>query len=163
MRNCGESTLANATEAATEAGAISAVAVARQPRAYLLRKAALALSHPRSLRRAGSRVRNLTQVASLEGRVAGVLGNGLGASLDDKDRQKAYAAEVQALEQGEPGEPVGWKGSATRHGTVVPGGYYETRGVRCRDYSHTIYINGRPETARATACRNPDGTWTPVG
>ena len=95
---------------------------------------------------------------------AGVLGNGLGASLDERDRQRAFAAEMQALEQGEPGEPVGWKGSlAGRYGTVVPGGYYETRGVRCRDYSHTIYINGRPEAARATACRNPDGTWAPVG
>jgi surface antigen len=94
---------------------------------------------------------------------AGVLGNGLGANLDERERQRAYAAEVQALEQGEPGEPVGWKGSAAgRHGTVVPGAHYETRGVRCRDYSHTIYISGRPETARATACRNPDGTWAPV-
>jgi surface antigen len=95
---------------------------------------------------------------------SGVLGNGLGSNLDDKDRQRAYAAEVQALEQGEPGEPVGWKGTGgNRHGTIVPGGYYETRGVRCRDYSHTIYVNGRPETARATACRNPDGSWQPVG
>ena len=100
-----------------------------------------------------------------ERNAAGVLGNGLGSNLDDKDRQRAYAAEVQALEQGEPGEPVGWKGTGggNRHGTIVPGGYYETRGVRCRDYSHTIYVNGRPETARATACRNPDGTWQPVG
>ena len=73
------------------------------------------------------------------------------------------AAELQALEQGEPGEPVGWKGTAAgRYGTVVPGAYYETRGVRCRDYSHTIYVAGRPETARATACRNPDGTWQRV-
>lgn len=52
---------------------ISALAVARQPRAYLLRKAALALSHPRSLRRALGRVSNLRQVASLEDRLA-VLG-----------------------------------------------------------------------------------------
>jgi surface antigen len=95
---------------------------------------------------------------------AGVLGNGLGANLDERERQRAFAAEMQALEQGEPGEPVGWKGTAAgRYGTVVPGGYYETRGVRCRDYSHTIYVGGRPETARATACRNPDGTWSPVG
>lgn len=95
---------------------------------------------------------------------AGVLGNGLGGSLDERERQRAFAAEMQALEQGEPGEPVGWKGNAAgRHGTVVPGAYYETRGVRCRDYSHTIFIAGRPETARATACRNPDGTWAPVG
>jgi surface antigen len=95
---------------------------------------------------------------------AGVLGNGLGGNLDEPERQRAFAAEMQALEQGEPGEPVGWKGNAAgRHGTVVPGAYYETRGVRCRDYSHTIYVAGRPETARATACRNPDGSWAPVG
>ena len=95
--------------------------------------------------------------------VAGVLGDGIGAGLDERDRQRAYAAEMQALEQGEPGEPVGWRGDAGRYGTVVPGASYETRGTRCRDYSHTIYIDGRPQTARATACRGPDGAWTPVG
>ena len=95
---------------------------------------------------------------------AGVMGNGLGADLDEADRARAYAAELQALEQAEPGEPVGWRGtSAGRYGTVVPGGYYETRGVRCRDYSHTIYIDRKPQTARGTACRNPDGSWSPVG
>ena len=55
-------------------GAVSALAVARQPRAYLARKALLALSHPRSLRRALGRARNLRQVASLEERVAAALG-----------------------------------------------------------------------------------------
>jgi surface antigen len=93
---------------------------------------------------------------------AGVLGNGIGTGLDDRDRQRAYDAELRALEQGEPGEPVGWRGAAGRYGTVVPGASYETRGARCRDYSHTIYSDGKPQAARATACRNPDGTWAPV-
>jgi carbamoyltransferase len=53
---------------------ITALAVARQPRAYLARKAALALTHPRSLRRALGRARNLRQVASLEDRIAGTFG-----------------------------------------------------------------------------------------
>ncbi len=48
---------------------VTALAVSRQPRAYLLRKALLALTHPRSLGRAASRVRNLAQVSSLEERV----------------------------------------------------------------------------------------------
>ena len=56
-------------------GAVTALAVARQPRAYLLRKAALALSHPRSLGRALGRAKNLRQVASLEERVAAVFGS----------------------------------------------------------------------------------------
>jgi len=90
-------------------------------------------------------------------------GSPIGASLDEGDRQRAYAAEMQALEHGEPGEPTGWRGGAGRHGTIVPGAPYEKSGTRCRDYSHTVYIDGRPQTARLTACRNPDGSWTPVG
>ncbi len=33
-------------------------------------------------------------------------------------------------------------------------------GLQCREYTHTIYIDGRPQIARGAACRNPDGTWT---
>jgi len=53
---------------------VAALAVARQPRAYLARKALLALTHPRSLRRAMGRARNLRQVASLEERIAAAFG-----------------------------------------------------------------------------------------
>ncbi|HEX2644270.1 MAG TPA: carbamoyltransferase C-terminal domain-containing protein [Thermoanaerobaculia bacterium] len=49
---------------------LAAVAVPRQPRAYLVRKAALALSHPRSLGRALGRARNLRQVDTLADRLA---------------------------------------------------------------------------------------------
>jgi surface antigen len=93
----------------------------------------------------------------------GILSGPVGATLEERDRRRAAAAEKQALEQGQPGEPVGWRGGKGRHGTVVPGVDYEIRGVRCRDYSHSIYIDGRPQTARTSACRNPDGSWTPVG
>lgn len=91
----------------------------------------------------------------------GLLGSAIGASLDERDRQVAYAAEMQALETGQPGAPVGWRSDHTPYyGTIVPGPYYVASGRRCREYTHTVYINGRPEAARGTACRNPDGTWT---
>lgn len=77
-----------------EAQDITAIAVARQPRAYLWRKAALALTHPRSLRRAASRVRNLTQVATLEGRVASVLGNGNAPRLFAVEHHLAHVASA---------------------------------------------------------------------
>lgn len=94
----------------------------------------------------------------------GILGGAIGASLDERDRARAYAAEMQALEYGEPGVPTGWRGEGSgRYGTIVPGAYYDRAGNRCRDFTHSIYIDGRPQTARTTACRNPDGTWTPVG
>jgi surface antigen len=101
--------------------------------------------------------------AAIGAAAGGLIGGAIGASLDERDRQAAYAAEMEALESGSPGAPVGWRSDHTAYyGTIVPGPYIERRGLRCRDYSHTIYVRGRPEIARGTACRNPDGTWTPV-
>jgi len=67
-------------EAGGDLAAIDALAVSRKPGAYLLRKAVLALTHPRSLRRAASRARNLAQIASLEDRIAAAFG-GAGARI----------------------------------------------------------------------------------
>jgi len=93
----------------------------------------------------------------------GVLGGAIGTTLDERDRQRAFAAEVQALEQGEPGEPIGWRGDGPkRYGTVIPGAPYQLKGIRCRGYTHAIYIDGKPQTARGSACRNPDGSWAPT-
>ena len=49
-----------------------------------------------------------------------------------------------------------------RYGSVVPGPAYQANGAACRQYTHTIYIDGTPQTERGTARRNPDGTWTSV-
>jgi surface antigen len=110
-------------------------------------------------RSAGDRV-----AGAVVGAVAGgLIGGAIGASLDEEDRKMAYAAEMQALEHGAPGVAVGWRSQRTRYyGNVVPGPYYENGGRRCRGYSHTIYVNGRPESARGTACRAPDGRWVAV-
>jgi surface antigen len=93
--------------------------------------------------------------------IGGLIGNRIGASLDDEDRRRAYVAQMDALERGPPGAPVGWRNQDSgRYGTIVPGPAYDSRGLRCREFTHTIYIDGRPQSARGTACRNPDGTWT---
>lgn len=95
--------------------------------------------------------------------IGGMIGNRIGAALDDEDRQRAYEAQMAALEGGAAGAPVGWENpDSGRRGSIVPGPYYDRRGTRCRDYTHTIYIDGRPQIARGQACRNPDGSWTPV-
>jgi surface antigen len=93
-----------------------------------------------------------------------LIGNRIGAALDDEDRQRAYAAQMDALERGPSGAPVSWRNpDSGRYGTVVPGPAYVDAGRNCRSYTHTIYIDGHPQTARGTACRNPDGSWTPIG
>ncbi|GMU65509.1 MAG: carbamoyltransferase [Acidobacteriota bacterium] len=56
------------------AAAVEAFAVARRPRAYLARKALLAMANPRSLPRAAGRVRNLLQVEALSGKLAATFG-----------------------------------------------------------------------------------------
>jgi surface antigen len=96
--------------------------------------------------------------------IGGLIGNRIGAALDDEDKKRAYAAEMDALERGPSGAPVAWRNpDSGRYGTVVPGPAYQQVGGRnCRSYTHTIYIDGKPQTARGTACRNPDSSWTPV-
>jgi surface antigen len=96
--------------------------------------------------------------------VGGILGGAVGAALDERDRQYAYEANMRALKEGEPGAPVGWRSPQTGHyGTIVPGPAYQSGGLTCREFSHTVYIDGRPQTARGTACKNADGNWTSVG
>jgi len=95
--------------------------------------------------------------------IGGMIGNRIGAAMDDEDKRRAYAAQVQALEGGPSGAPVAWRNpDSGRYGSVVPGPAYQSAGVTCRSFTHTIYIDGRPQTARGTACRNPDGSWTPL-
>jgi surface antigen len=81
--------------------------------------------------------------------IGGLFGNRIGAAMDDEDRRRAYAA------------PVAWRNpDSGRYGNVVPGPAYQANGATCRQYTHTVYVDGTPQSARGTACRNPDGTWT---
>jgi surface antigen len=108
---------------------------------------------------AGNRVAGTLIGAAL----GGFLGNRIGASLDDEDKRRAYAAQMQALETGPSGAPVAWRNpDSGRYGNVVPGPAYQMNGGPCREYTHTVYIDGRPQTQRGTACRNPDGSWTTI-
>ena len=104
-------------------------------------------------------------LATVAGAAIGALvGSEIGRALDEQDRQRAYAAQYSALEQGRPGVPVAWQNPQSgKYGQVVPGPVYSVNQSTCREYTHTIYIDGRPEVLRGTACRQPDGTWRDVG
>lgn len=95
--------------------------------------------------------------------VGGVIGNRIGAVLDAEDRRRIRGAELQALEAGPSGAPVAWRNPDSGHyGSVVPGPAYNANNAACREYTDTIYVDGTPQLARSTACRNPDGTWSVV-
>src|SRR5438105_8318031 len=90
--------------------------------------------------------------------IGGLIGNRIGAAMDDEDKRRAYVAQIQALESGSSGAAVPWRNpDSGRHGSVVPGPAYQSNGLQCRQYTHTIYMDGRPEVARGSACRNLDG------
>ena len=103
-------------------------------------------------------------VAATIGALAGgLIGANIGRSLDEADRQAALEAEYRALEDGPSGRAVAWDNPDSGHrGEVIPGPAYEVNSLNCRDYAHTIFVDGQTETLRGTACRQPDGTWRPV-
>lgn len=90
--------------------------------------------------------------------VGGLIGNAIGRDLDREARQRAYEAEYAAFNGGSRQE---WR-TARAYGYVEPRPVYRRGPTFCREYAHTIFIGGQPQTAVGTACQNPDGTWTPV-
>ena len=89
-----------------------------------------------------------------------LLGSQIGAYMDEQDRMQAQQATQQAL-VAPVGQPVAWSNPDTgNRGTVVSQPASTSYAGRyCRDYVQTVFIDGRQETLRGTACQNPDGTW----
>lgn len=93
------------------------------------------------------------------GTVLGALaGREVSRYITGNDSRRAAAAEERAMTNN---EPITWNNPETgNRGTIQPQRTYQNSvGQTCREYSHTIYVEGRPETAYGTACRQPDGTW----
>lgn len=93
----------------------------------------------------------------------GLIGGQLGSTLDNRERRRALEAEYRALEYTPAGQSVAWgrKGTSIQ-GEVVAGSPYRVGSQNCRQYTHTVQTSGRSQTARGTACRNADGSWTPL-
>ena len=81
----------------------------------------------------------------------GVIGAAIGQSLDETDSAVATAAQQEAVASG---SRKSWRGAHGAYGFITPGP--ESGG--CRDYTHRIFINGRPQEARGRACQE-NGDW----
>ena len=106
---------------------------------------------------AGGGTGNRLAGAAIGGAVGGLIGNRIGSALDDEDKQRAYAAQMDALERGQSGAPVSWRNpDSGRYGTVVPGPAYQQAGRKCRClYPHRLYR--RPATDRPRHCLPQSG------
>lgn len=97
----------------------------------------------------------------INGMEGGLIGGSVGNGLSDGDRRKALEAEYRALEYGQGGQAVAWKGES-KSGEVIAAQPYRVGSQDCRQYSQTVFTTGTPLVARGTACRNADGSWTPL-
>ena len=93
----------------------------------------------------------------------GLVGGKIGASLTEREKRSGLEAEYKALEYTASGQVVTWKSdSSSRYGEVVAAQPYRVGSQDCRQYTHTVFSGGPGATARGTACRNSDGSWTPL-
>lgn len=94
----------------------------------------------------------------------GLVAGSLGSELSRKERRSAIEAEYRALESTPAGEAVAWgNGKDGRSGEVVAAQPYRVGSQDCRQYAHKVEMRGETKTAKGTACRNEDGSWTLLG
>ena len=97
-------------------------------------------------------------ITALQG---GLVSRNAAAGLSKADMQRALEAEYRALEAAPGGQPVVWQGKGVS-GSVVAAAPYQVGSQNCRQYSHTLTVDGRDTATRGAACRNADGAWTPL-
>lgn len=106
-----------------------------------------------------------SNVGSGKGRTAGIIagtliggyaGSNVGKSMDDVNRMKM----AQALESTRTHHTRSWVDPDTqREYSVTPVSTFRRSGRVCRNYTTSILIDGRLQTAEGVACRDAKGQW----
>lgn len=93
--------------------------------------------------------------------LGGILGSEFGKTLDANDRVMMEHTNQASLEHTRTGATSSWQNPDSGHsGTVTPTRtYQQPNGAYCRDFTQTVMIDGQPQAATGTACRQPHGGW----
>jgi len=77
--------------------------------------------------------------------------------MDKTDELQAQLA----LEYNQDRQARKWQNDNTgaRFSTTPTSSYRNVSGQNCRAYQTDVFIDGKKESGRGTACRQPDGTW----
>nr|WP_307156596.1 hypothetical protein [Rhizobium paknamense] len=107
----------------------------------------------------GGRTENRSAIylAALQGGIV----SKTGAVLSKGQMQRALEAEYRALEAAPGGQAMNWNDEGAE-GEVVAAAPYQVGNQNCRQYTHSVTVKGKTYEARGAACRNDDGTWTPL-
>ena len=84
------------------------------------------------------------------------------ALMTAKDSNEANSAQFYALQFGRPGAPRQWAGDKGTTGSVAVGPYVRVNNLDCRDFTHTVKLNGTDYVKKGTACREQNGNWAVV-
>ncbi|MBE7733646.1 RT0821/Lpp0805 family surface protein [Devosia faecipullorum] len=84
------------------------------------------------------------------------------ALMTAKDSTEANSAQFYALQFGRPGAPRQWAGDKGTTGSVAVGPYVRVNNLDCRDFTHTVKLNGTDYVRKGTACREQNGNWNVV-
>jgi surface antigen len=88
-----------------------------------------------------------------------LLGGSIGNAMDQLDER----CVGQVLEHAGSDQTVEWRNPDSGASyQVTPTRTWEDEGRYCREYTTTVRIDGRPQQAYGTACRQPDGSWERV-
>ncbi len=93
---------------------------------------------------------------------SGFVDQGALALMTPNDKAQASSAQFYAMQFGRPGAPRNWSGDKGTKGNVTVGPYVRVNNLDCRDYTHTVSINGQDLVHKGTACRETDGRWAAV-
>ncbi|MEO5806038.1 hypothetical protein [Devosia sp.] len=93
---------------------------------------------------------------------SGFIDPGAASLMSAADNSAANSAQFYALQFGRPGAPRAWTGGKGTTGAVTVGPYVRVNNLDCRDFTHTVRINGQEFTRKGTACREQTGNWTVV-
>jgi surface antigen len=108
--------------------------------------------------------RNKSLATVLGAFVGGVIGQNIGAQLDERDRLLAGEAYNTALEYNPIDKAAEWRNPDTgNYGRVIPVTTYRQNGRYCREFTQEIFIGGKKQTGYGRACRQPDGSWEIIG
>ena len=90
----------------------------------------------------------------------GFVDSGALALMTPTDSAEANSAQFYALQFGRPGAPRAWTGAKGTTGSVAVGPYVRVNNLDCRDFTHTVKVNGQEFVKKGTACREQNGNWT---
>lgn len=85
------------------------------------------------------------------------LGGAIGHQMDERDKQLAQSTMMETLERAPDNQSHAWKNPNNNHSgnfAVTRTQEFPKDHMVCRDYVHTVIIDGRQEKVHGRACRD---------